>query len=194
MSNLLAKVGSGLRSLPGLASGWVVFLWKGLWGAHVPLVWHIVVVLIAAIGTYNLAPKITEQMERQKIRSGYISKNLDEMNVLVGDFYVAVMQAVAATDSAVAKEKFSKVDEIGARISWKAIQIGAVLPSDKDKELLKSFQTALHEVQLSAVKARQTRSTKEFQADLRDFASISVMVIQGVAQRAELSISTAPSP
>lgn len=164
----------------------VCFLWAGLWGAHVPLIWHVSVVLLAAIGTYFLSPALTEKFERQKIRSNYISSNLEDMNVLVGDFYVAVMKATTATGPERATE-FQKVDELAARLSWKSIEIGAVLQKPEDQALMARFTRDLQAVQRSAVDANTPAGSAAFRTNLRAFSITSVLVIQGVAQRAELS-------
>lgn len=173
------------RGSSGIWRG-VKFLWRGLWNAHVPLIWNIAVVLLAAVGTYFLSPALTEKFERQKIRSGYISSNLEDMNVLVSDFYVAVMKATSATGSQRAAE-FQKVDELAARLSWKSIEIGAVLQNDDDRALMARFTRNLQAVQRSAVKTDTEDGQKAFRANLKAFSITSVLVIQGVAQRAELS-------
>lgn len=164
----------------------IKFLWRGLWDAHVPLIWNIAVVILAAVGTYFLSPALTEKFERQKIRSSYISSNLEDMNVLVSDFYVAVMKATSATGPQRAAE-FQKVDELAARLSWKSIEIGAVLQNSDDQALMAQFTRDLQAVQRSAVTANTEVGRRAFRANLKAFSTTSVLVIQGVAQRAELS-------
>jgi hypothetical protein len=104
------------------------------------------------------------------------------------------MQAAAEGDPKSAKGKFEKVDEIGTRLSWKAIEIGAVLPSERDRNLLQTFQIRLRAVQKAAAIANQPGKREPFRQELAAFAQTSVLVVQGVAQRAELSISSTPSP
>jgi len=162
------------------------FLWRSAWNAHVPLVWHIAVVLSAAAGTFYLTPRLTEQFERQKIRSGYVSSNLQEMNKLTGDFYVSVMKATSASpDQRV--EAFANVDEIAARLTWKSIEIGAVLRSPSDQRLMKRFATDLVDAQQAAVNADTPCGKMQFRDALTRFSETSVLVIQGVAERAELT-------
>lgn len=163
-----------------------LFLWRQAWKAHVPLAWHIVVVLSAAAGTFYLTPKLTEQFERQKIRSGYVSSNLQELNRLTGDFYVAVMKATSASpDKRV--DAFTTVDEVAARLTWKSIEIGAVLTSPEDQRLMRRFATELADTQQAAVMADTPGGRERFKQKLTRFSRTSVLVIQGVAERAELS-------
>lgn len=178
------------RRLPEVAGGaiWFAarFVWRGAWNAHVPLVWHIVVVLSAAAGTFYLTPKLTEQFERQKIRSGYVSSNLQEMNKLTGDFYVAVMRATSAPAEK-RVDAFANVDEIAARLTWKSIEIGAVLRSKSDQRLMRRFADDLLSTQQAAVVADTPPGKLKFREALTRFSETSVLVIQGVAERAELS-------
>lgn len=178
------------RRLPAVMIGGCcrasLFVWRSAWNAHIPLIWHIIVVMSAAAGTFYLTPKLTEQFERQKIRSGYVSSNLLEMNKLTGDFYVAVMKATSSSQEK-RVEAFSNVDEIAARLTWKSIEIGAVLKSPGDQRLMGRFATDLAEVQQAAVSADTPTGKQQFRDALRRFSETSVLVIQGVAERAELT-------
>lgn len=179
------------RQVPSIAwTGFCIFVqrgWKRAWGSEVPLAWHVAVVVAAALGTYYLSPILTAKFERQKIRSGYISANLVEMNKLVGDFYVAVMEASSVPEPQKDLEKFRTVDAVAARLSWKAVEIGAVLDSPSDKLLMQRFQEELRETQKSTVLAHTPKGHPIFAANVERFARTSVEVIQGVAQRADVA-------
>lgn len=164
----------------------VSFVWTHAWGAHVPLIWHIIVIGGTALGTFFLTPALAEKFERQKIRSSYVSSNLQEMNKLTGDFYVAVMKATSAPcESRV--EKFAVVDEIAARLTWKSIEIGAVLRSPADQRLMGRFAVDLEATQRAAANVDASGGRQRFTDALTRFSEASVLVIQGVAERAELS-------
>jgi hypothetical protein len=179
------------RRVPSMLPAWcwrgICFFWKGAWDSHVPLVWNVLVVILASAGTYYLSPGLTEKFERQKIRAGYISANLSEMNKLVGDFYVAVMEASSVTNPDGNIEKFRKVDEVAARLSWKSVEISAVLNSPSDRKLMQRFQKELRDAQAATVRANTPQGRSIFVQSLQRFASTSVEVIQGVARRADVA-------
>ena len=152
-----------------------------------PMVWHILVVLAAALGTYAIAPKINESFERQRIQSEYIADNLKELNSAISDLYVATSAIMNTPDGQVVPpEKLADLDEAYAKLSWKALQISAVLESEEDQALMERFQSELGDVMVAARKREGVAGRQRLKAELQEFTTTTVIVIAGVAQRSNL--------
>ncbi|MDR7230000.1 hypothetical protein J2X45_001081 [Caulobacter sp. BE264] len=162
--------------------GWC---WKHLWQDKVPLIWNIAVVIIAAWGSYSIAPAINEKVERQKIQSEYVSQNLKDINNLIADFYVAV-QKVNSSKGEISKLDLEKCDEIATKLHWKSIEVSAILRDRDDQKLMLSFQRKLNDVQKAIPEVRQKDGSRKLSAALTDFSATGVQVIGAVARRAEI--------
>lgn len=163
----------------------IVWCWKHLWQDKVPLIWNIAVVIIAAWGSYSIAPAINEKVERQKIQSEYVSQNLKDINTLVADFYVAV-QKVNSSQGDINKADLEKCDEIATKLHWKSIEVSAILKDGRDQKLMLSFQQKLSAVQRAIPEVRHKDGSRRLSAAITEFSATGVKVIGAVARRAEI--------
>lgn len=163
------------------------WLWHHAFNDHVPMAWHIVVVLAAAAGTYAIAPDINERFERQKIQASYISDNLKELNSTISELYVATSAIMNAPDNQdVASDNLEKLDEAYAKLSWKALQISAVLKSKEDRALMQRFQAQLGQVTKAARSRKGSVGRERLKTELQKFTLTTVQVIAAVSERSTL--------
>jgi hypothetical protein len=171
-------IGAILKAAP-------VSIWKHLWADKVPLVWHMIVVGLAAWGSYSLAPAINEKVERQKLKSEYVSQNLRDMNSLISDFYVSV-QHINSSSSPVSKEDLERTDQIAAKLHWKAIEVSAILKEESDQKLMLHFQQKLRAIEVAIPSSRDEGGREKLKRTVNEFSQTSVQVIGAIAQRAEI--------
>lgn len=177
-----------LRAFAAKSWSGIAFLWRHMWGAHVPLAWHMAVVLIAAVGTYKLAPPINEALERQKLRGEYVKENLVELNNLLSELYVEIVDLKSADDATGRVEQLHNIDRTAAKLQWKSLELQAVLKEKRDRDLLRVFQIRLLELERAVARRDAPNGSVRLDRELLLFSDISVSVISGVAERASLRV------
>lgn len=161
-------------------------LWKGLWSTETPL---IITILLAGAAAY-LSPMVTEQFERQRMRSEYVLANLRELNTIIAEVYVqvtAINYAVAAGEEAPAANVTQARAEI-AKLNWKTVETAAMLPQSQ-RRVLHRFQADVRDVSRTLDGTLDVYGCAQLLQEVSEMGLSGALAIQAVGRHAELGES-----
>jgi hypothetical protein len=149
-----------------------------------------------AASTYWIVPSINETLEKQRIRSEFVIRNLDDLNArtraLVSDvsaIHQSVLRANVVDDSMVQKALL-KITEM----QWKAVELAIIFDGSAGERIIENYQQSLDSVRdaLSSLRTREDLSSS--QAAIERLSARTVEVVRELASLAGLRVKNLRSP
>lgn len=160
-------------------------------------VWATVLgILIGALGTYFVIPKINEDLERQKIRSDFVIRNLDDLNsrtrTLVSDVSELHFNVLrnGNVDSAAVQKISSKI----AEMQWKAIELAVIFEGTQGMASVHRYQASLEDVRAALSDLKTKSDLARSQTAIEGFSESTLAVIRELASLAGLRLSSIKAP
>lgn len=152
--------------------------------------------IATAAGTYWIVPSINEALERQKIRSEFVIRNLDDLNsrtrALVSDvsaLHQNVLRVNVVDDSAVQKV-LVKITEM----QWKAIELAIIFDGSAGENKVENYQQSLEAERVALSNLRTKDDLPSSQAAIERLSARTVDVVQALAALAGLRINNLRAP
>ena len=105
------------------------YVWKLLFETDTPLWVTLVGFCFATFGVYYLTPMINQNLEKQKIKTEYVIRSLDNINTRTQEMLaeISIANRKIASDQKDYSSNIDKALRLATELQWKAIEIGAVL-------------------------------------------------------------------
>ncbi|MGY3617738.1 hypothetical protein [Bradyrhizobium sp. USDA 10063] len=148
-------------------------------------------IILGAIGTYYIVPGINQSLEKQKIRSEFVIRNLDDLNARtrslvsdVSDIQYGVLRT-SYVDSAAIQKVLSKI----AEMQWKAIELAVIFEGTQGARSVQQYQEALDHVRAALVGLKSKEDLKISQAAIEQFSERTLNVLRELAAVGGIRIS-----
>ncbi|MCK1641496.1 hypothetical protein IVA95_29105 [Bradyrhizobium sp. 157] len=153
-------------------------------------------IVIGALGTYFVIPSINEGLEKQKIKSEFVIRNLDDLNSRtrtlvsdVSDLHFNVLRTGEIDGSAVQKIS-SKI----AEMQWKAIELAVIFEGTPGMDAVQRYQKSLDGVRTALGELKAKKDLPNSQAAIEAFSQNTLTLIKELAALAGLKIATTRAP
>lgn len=160
------------------------YLWDVLRDTSTPLWVTLLGVGLSAYGAYKITPAINHELEKQKVRTEFVIRNLDSLNgktqELLAELSIANRKIVEAERGF--GENIDKATRLTTELQWKAVELSAVLQDDKSRGILIEFQRTLDEVHSSIQKIKTPDSALLALQKVRMFIPASLAVTRRIAE------------
>jgi hypothetical protein len=171
------------------------YLWDVCIGEKFPVWATLLGILIGGLatglGTYLIVPTINESLEKQKIRSEFIIRNLDDLNSRtrslvsdVSEMHYKVLNT-NVVDSAAIQKMTSKI----AEMQWKAIELAVIFEGTKGAQSVVAYQAALDGVRLALVDLKSKDDLQATQHSVEQLSRSTLDVIKELASLGGLRVS-----
>lgn len=110
-----------------------------------PMWFSTVLLLLGAMGTYFLAPRVNAQFEEQKIKSDFVIRNYGDLRAKMEDFqglYVTTAQKLAAGEDI--RAEVAKLQELTARISAQNLALLPMFSTEAGPKAASQLNAALN--------------------------------------------------
>ncbi|MBD2751217.1 hypothetical protein IC232_31795, partial [Microvirga sp. BT688] len=101
------------------------YLWRTLLDTSTPLWVTFAGVLLSAYGAYEIAPAINNELEKQKIKTEFVIRNLDNLNgktqELLSEISIVNRKILAGEKNY--GENIDKATRLSTELQWKAIEL-----------------------------------------------------------------------
>lgn len=134
--------------------------------------------VVTAASSFWIVPKINESLERQKIRTEFVIRNLDDLNartralvVDISELHSSILSTGNINASAIQKP-MSKI----AEMQWKAIEL-AIIFEQKNGRIIKDYQKSLEDVRvaLSGIKSKDQLPASQEAVEKLSASTLSVI-------------------
>ena len=153
-------------------------------------------IILGALGTYFIVPAINEGLERQKIRTDFIIKNLDDLNLRtrglvsdISDLHFNVLRT-GAVDSGVVQKLSARI----AEMQWKAIELAVIFEGTSGMSAVNRYQSSLDDVRDALLEIKGKGDLAKSQAAIERFSESTLAVIKELAGLAGLRINSVRAP
>jgi hypothetical protein len=159
------------------------------------LLGFIVGALMTAVGAYWIVPSINQKLERQKIRSEFVIRNLDDLNARTRSLVSDISELhynVLRTD----RIDQANVQKLSARIAemqWKAIELGIIFEGTAGEKTVANYQMSLDNVRSAISKIETKRDLPISQSAVEMFSRRSLDVIRELAALSGLRVPNPPA-
>jgi hypothetical protein len=147
-----------------------------------------------AVGTYLIVPKINYELERQKIRSEFIIRNLDDLNNRTRSLLSGVsnLHSAVLRSNKVDPEAVQRLNSQIVELQWKAIELGIIFDDKAGVAAVGTYQKSLDDLRdaLQQLSSKQELPNSEKAAE--DFSSSSFAVIRQLVALGGLKITARP--
>lgn len=173
------------------------YLWGICLGEKLP-VWATLLGIIigavaTALGTYLIVPSINQNLERQKIRTDFVIRNLDDLNsrtrTLVSD--VSNLHYTVLRSGTVDDDVIQKLTSRIAEMQWKAIELAVIFEGSKGSQIVRAYQTSLDDVRTALLKLKSKSDLELSQQAIESFSRRSLDVIRELAGLGGLRVNAA---
>lgn len=160
-------------------------------------VWATVLgIILGALSTYFIIPKINENLERQKIRSEFVIRNLDDLNsrtrTLVSD--VSELHGNVLRGGNVDASAVQKVSSKIAEMQWKAIELAVIFEGTPGMTAVQRYQTSLDGVRAALDELKTKSDLPRSQSAIEAFSQSTLAVIRELASLAGLRVGPVKAP
>jgi tRNA A22 N-methylase len=160
------------------------YLWELLFETSTPLWVTLVGFCIATFGVYYITPLINANLEKQKIKTEYVIRSLDNINTrtqeMLAELSVANRKIVA--DQKDYSPNIDKALRLATELQWKAIEIGAVLEDKESARIIENFQQKLDATYEAISKVSSPTTAKEALKSVKEFVPASLLLTGRIAQ------------
>ncbi|MBA1157940.1 hypothetical protein [Microvirga mediterraneensis] len=160
------------------------YLWDVLRDTSTPLWVTLLGVGLSAYGAYKITPAINHELEKQKVRTEFVIRNMDSLN---GKTQELLAELSIANRKIVEGEKgfgdnVDKATRLTTELQWKAVELSAVLQDDKSRQVLMEFQRTLDEVHTAVQNIKAPDSAFSALQKVRAFIPASLAVTRRIAE------------
>jgi hypothetical protein len=174
------------------------YIWKICLGDKLPVWATLLGIIVGAaattVGTFMIVPSLNESLEKQKIRSDFIIKNLDDLNARtrslvsdVSDLHYNVLHT-NQVDSAAIQKTLTKI----AEMQWKAVELAIIFESTKGAIVVQEYQKSLDDVRSNLVNLKSNDDLGASQAAIENFSFRTLNVIRELAVLGGLRLDSSP--
>jgi hypothetical protein len=146
--------------------------------------------LVTGLGTYLIVPKINESLEKQKIRSEFIIRNLDDLNLRtrslvsdVSDIHYRVL-TTNVVDFGATQKTTAKI----AEMQWKAIELAVIFEGTKGAQVVEAYQASLDEVRVALNLLKSKDDLQATQVSVEKLSRRTLDVIKELAELGGLKV------
>jgi hypothetical protein len=159
------------------------------------LVGVIIGALATVFGTYWLVPRINEALERQKIRTEFVIRNLDDLNARtreliseISEFHYLVLQSDKPDQASI-----QKISSTIAQMQWKAVELGIIFEGTPGLKAVRAYQAALDRVRDTVSSVHGKGDLSQTEAAAEAFSRQTLEVLRQLAALAGLKITDTPN-
>lgn len=151
------SVKAGARQMTDLAvpktDAWSAFV-RTLTENEMPVWLSLSLAILAAIGTYFLAPRITRRLEIGKARSAHVISAITAINVVVIDLNKKIRSFLHAFRLTPDKVDFYRADilDLVTELQWRIIDLKVILKKKNDGPMLDGLGDKVEDLRKSIVK------------------------------------------
>ena len=172
------------------------YLWEICLGETLP-VWATILgiitgALITAAGTFWIVPKLNESLERQKIRTEFVIRNLDDLNARtrslvmeISDLHSSILRTNIVDNSAVQK-LVSKT----AEMQWKAIELAIIFDSKTGGRIIQDYQKSLDGVRTALLNLKSKNDLGDSQEASQRFSASTLSVMRELVKLGGLRMNS----
>jgi gas vesicle protein len=146
--------------------------------------------VITGFGTYLIVPTINESLERQKIRSEFVIRNLDDLNSRtrslvsdVSDIHNKVL-STNIVDFAALQKTTAKI----AEMQWKAIELAVIFEGTTGAPVVEAYQRSLEGVRVALDGLKSKEDLQTTQNAVETLSRSTLDVIRELAALAGLKV------
>lgn len=160
------------------------YLWSLLFETNTPLWVTFLGFCAATAGVYYVTPLINANLEKQKIKTEYVIRSLDNINSRTQEMLaeISVANRKIASDQKDFAPNIDKALRLATELQWKAIEIGAVLEDQQSVLIIKNFQQRLDEAYDAIYKISSPETAKNALTSVRHFVPASLLLTGRIAQ------------
>jgi hypothetical protein len=161
-----------------------VYLWGICLGETLPVWATILGIIVGAAltagSTFWIVPRLNESLEKQKIRTEFIIRNLDDLNsrtralvIDIAELHSSVLRTNVVDSSAVQKS-ISKI----AEMQWKAIELAVIFEGQNGGRIIRDYQKSLDDVRAALLNLKSKEDLVASQEAIQRFSSSTLSVIR----------------
>jgi hypothetical protein len=180
--------------------GIVSYLWEVCLGETLP-VWATIVgiiigSLLTAFSSFWIIPKLNESLEKQKIRTEFIIRNLEDINSRTRGLVIDVAEIHSGTlktnlvDGVLVQRAQSKI----AEMQWKAIELAVIFEGKNGGAIIRDYQKSLDGVRVALNNLKSKSDLDASQAAIEKFSESTLMVIRQLAGLGGLGMNEVETP
>lgn len=147
--------------------------------------------VVTATSTFWIVPRLNESLERQKIRTEFIIRNLDDINARtralvseISELHLTVLQN-NVVDPLMIKRILPKITEM----QWKAIELGIIFEGADGAKVVQSYQSSLDNVRVALTNLKTKNDLVASQRAIEAFSSSTLDVVRQLANLGGLRVS-----
>lgn len=162
-----------------------------LCGTEVPVWLKLAGISLGVVGTYFLLPYINQDFERQKIKTEFVLRTFDDLN-LKSRSVVTDLSKVNRGWTQGRNSDQSSIDSILSKITelqWKALELSVIFEGSKSISIIEDYQIALDKLRLTLVTLKDDNSAVALIDSIETFATASVAVMREVSSLSGLNFS-----
>lgn len=167
------------------------YLWHTIKQEKMPVWLTLFLFFTTAIGTYYGAPIINNQFEKQKLIASYVSKNLDEFNVLSRELIasISIFNNTLQKDKKINKEALDTIRAKISELQMRALELDIIFSEEKEAlEIIKNYKKSLSDLGFAIDTASTPEDAKTISLKVIPFANSNIAVMDVLAQKAGLKV------
>lgn len=147
--------------------------------------------VVTAASTFWIVPRLNESLERQKIRTEFIIRNLDDLNARTRSLVVDISEIHSATlrTNGVDETAVQKIIGKIAEMQWKAIELAIIFDDAQGGRAIKDYQQSLDGVRLAVLGIRSKADLAASQEAIKRFSSSTLRVVAELARLGGVRVS-----
>lgn len=139
--------------------------------------------LIGGLGIYIITPKINQNLERQKIKSEYVVRSLENINSKTQEMFaeISIANRKISSNQTNFSDNIDKATRLATELQWKALEISSVLSDRKSSAIIKLFQNELGKTRDAFVEINSSTKALSALDAIQKFIPASLLLTNRIA-------------
>jgi hypothetical protein len=147
--------------------------------------------VLTAASTFWIVPRLNQALERQKIRTEFIIRNLDDLNARTRSLVVDISEihSVTLRTNTVDETAVQKIVGKIAEMQWKAIELAIIFNDAQGSRAIKDYQQSLDGVRMAVLGLQSKAELAASQEAIKRFSSSTLRVVAALANLGGLRVN-----
>jgi hypothetical protein len=158
------------------------------------LTMSIIAAIAAFYGTYDLVPKINQELKVQEIRTQYLVENIqainDDTRIILSS--TTILSREVFQNSVVDEEICRKILGKMTELQWSVLNLDVIFVDEPAKDTLRNYRKSLSEFRRSIEKLEEQDDFTDVYDTSHDFSVSAYRTLQTLYRMAGLQISVSP--
>lgn len=164
-----------------------------LMGKELPVWVTLLGIFAGVVGTYYIIPVINQELEKQKIKTEFVIRNIDDLNSKTRSLLVGVgelhrqMLASGLVDRSKIEGYVSTITEL----QWKGIELAIIFEGTASMKVVEHYQESLDRLRIALLNLQDKTGLQASIAAASDFSRATVDVIKALARLSGINLNPA---